>query len=844
MKRLLTVLAFLATSLVSYAGQPITTGAAAEFRPYSAAASEAKREWTRPGSDSRPAATTTAPESRSFTTFRMTSARMTLADGHNVLVDVCDEGIFRVRISPRKEFEESLLERYGCLKTDWAPIKTTEATKSGVWTVSTGKYSLSVNKKTGVISLKDAKGGTVIREIRLLENDDKLCGNLRETINKKWEDLNVVKNDGGIIGDDEGKLANVDKREIPGAMKVCTISIKMEDGERFYGGGSTSRDHIQHRGELLRMWTTYQHTEIPMPFMMSSRSWGIYDNTTRKSFFDVGSVRKDLFNIVNTYDEADFYLMAGEDMPAVLNAYTTVTGRTYVLPKWAYGLCFGPNMREEQFDILHDAAMFRQIDVPCDVFWLEPQWMAKRYDFTTKKRWNYDRFSPEPYWVQDQYPKQLHHRLFIGKLRSMGFHLGLWLCEEYDLSLVEEDLIALREGRDTSGKEHWMDHLKNFMDQGVQGFKLDPARTIDNHPDWQYYNGKSDDVMHNLNQVLLPKQMAELGRNYNGKRTWHHYCGGWSGTQHWTASTSGDNGGGKTALYDQLNLGMSGFLNTSCDVMSVPRDLEMPSLHFGLFLPWVQINSWFSMMQPFYYDKPEQDIYRFYVKLRYSLAPYIYSMALEATQDGMPIVRSMPLTFPEDRTCDDMTYQYMFGPWYCVGIFTNEIYLPKGTWTDAWTGERIVSKGETFTREYPADRAGLLFIREGAIIPSQEDVSYLGARPFEKVTLNVYPCGDSRFTMMDDDGETYGYEKGTIAKTLVECHEKEGVSKIIVNPVQGSFEGMPQTREYSFAVQNDGKATTVLVDGKELKDCTFEDGMIRFNLEPVKVSEKVVIDIK
>ncbi len=278
--------------------------------------------------------------------------------------------------------------------------------------------------------------------------------------------------------------------------------------------------------------------------------------------------------------------------------------------------------------------------------------------------------------------------------------------------------------------------------------------------------------------------------------------------------------------------------------MSVPRDLEMPSLHFGLFLPWVQINSWFSMMQPFYYDKPEQDIYRFYVKLRYSLAPYIYSMALEATQDGMPIVRSMPLTFPEDRTCDDMTYQYMFGPWYCVGIFTNEIYLPKGTWTDAWTGERIVSKGETFTREYPADRAGLLFIREGAIIPSQGDVSYLGARPFEKVTLNVYPCGDSRFTMMDDDGETYGYEKGTIAKTLVECHEKDGVSKIIVNPVQGSFEGMPQTREYSFAVQNDGKATTVLVGGKELKDWTFEDGMIRFNLEPVKVSEKVVIDIK
>ena len=322
---------------------------------------------------------------------------------------MCDNGIFRVRISPRKEFEESLMERYGCIKTDWAAVKTTESNKGNEWTVSTKDYSLTVNKKTGVISLKDAKGNSVVREIRLLDNDNKLCDNLRETINKKWESLNVISNGGGIIGDDK-EFAKMDKREIPGAMKICTISIRMEDGERFYGGGSTSRDHIQHRGELLRMWVTYQHTEIPMPFMMSSRGWGIYDNTTRKSFFDVGTIDKNLFNIVNAYDEADFYLMAGADMPAVLNEYTLVTGRTYVLPKWAYGLCFGPNMREEQFDILHDAAMFRQIDVPCDVFWLEPQWMGKRYDFSTKKTWNYDRFSPEPYWVQDQYPKQLHHR--------------------------------------------------------------------------------------------------------------------------------------------------------------------------------------------------------------------------------------------------------------------------------------------------------------------------------------------------------------------------------------------------------------------------------------------------
>lgn len=621
--------------------------------------------------------------------------KVKINDGLTVSVEACSESIFRIKVSPRKDFTESLMERYELIKTDWSEVKTDISDKGGVWTLRTPEYSLAINKKTGVMTVKDAKGGKVIREVRFLPEKEGLCGEMRSFINEKYADLKVADNGGGIIGDDNGKFGEVDKHEIPAADAVSILSISMEDGERFYGGGSTSRDHIQHRGEFLRMWTTYQQTEIPMPFMMSSRGWGVYNNSTRKSFFDIGNQQKSKFNIINTFDEADFFLMMGKDMPAVLNEYTLVTGRTYVLPKWAYGLCFGPNMREEQFDILNDAVRFRQFDVPCDVFWLEPQWMEKRYDFSTKKKWNYDRFSPEPYWLQDQYPKTMHNRLFIGKLRSMGFHLGLWLCEEYDLSIQEEDIIAERTGGKLSGQEHWMDHLTVFMDQGVEGFKLDPARTIDNHTNWEYYNGRTDKEMHNLNQVLLPKQMRELGRKYNGKRTWHHYCGGWSGTQHWTASTSGDNGGGKTALYDQLNLGMSGFLNTSCDVMSVPRELEMQGLHFGLFLPWVQINSWFSMMHPFYYAKEEQDIYRFYVKLRYSLAPYIYSMALEAAQNGMPIVRSMPLCFPEDRNCDDMTYQYMFGDNFCVGIFTNEIYLPKGTWTDAWSGEKVVSKGET-----------------------------------------------------------------------------------------------------------------------------------------------------
>jgi len=745
----------------------------------------------------------------------------------NISVSACTDNIYRVRISPRAEYSESLLERYGILKTDWDEVENPS-------------YSFEVEGNS--IRVKDSQGKTVIEKISFSSAGSPLCVNLAGVINDKFGGINTVSN-GGIIGDDDGSISEKDKAESGDPEKSSVLSFSLREGERFYGGGSTSREHIQHRGEILRMHTTYQRTEIPMPFVVSSEGWGVFNNTTRKNYFDIGCTDPDALNIYTPCDEIDFYLFFGDSMASVINAFTLVTGRPYVLPKWAYGLCFGPNMREDQWDILNDAVHFRQADVPCDVFWLEPQWMEKRYDFSTEKKFNSQRFAVEPYWLEKQFPKKLHNRLFIGKLRNMGFHLGLWLCEEYDLSVPEEDAIALREGRDTSGQYHWMDHLKTFIDLGVEGFKLDPARTIDEHTYRKYYNGRSDREMHNLNQVLLPKQMRELTQGYTGKRSWHHYCAGWAGTQHWGASTSGDNGGGKTALFDQINLGMSGFMNTSCDVMSVEKELEMQSLHFGMFLPWVQINSWFSMMQPFYYNDFEQTLYRNCVKLRYELLPYIYSAALEGAQTGMPMVRSMPLVFPDDRKVDDMWNQYMFGNELCVGIFTDEIYLPEGTWYDAWTGEKLVSVGETFSRSCPEDRAGLLFVRGGAIIPCRHECRYIGTVPVSSFVLKVFPCGKSSYVMYDSDAESYGYEQGLIAATRFDCSAGPGGVEFVINPVEGSFENMPPTRNYELEIRLDREPSKVSVDGVKTKDWSWEDGVVRLNLEEMSANNSKTIKL-
>ena len=765
-----------------------------------------------------------------------------LDNGLNMNVEVISESIFRVQISPNKDFPEALLNRYGVVKTDWPEVKV-DYEADGDYVFSTGKATLCIAKANGAVTLKDADGKVVVRDILFRRPGSPEVKALAEAVIDKFGSLVVAKND-GIIGDDTNSKNKRDTAEAGDPDHASIISISMEDGERFYGGGSTSREHIQHRGEMLRMWTAYQHTEIPMPFMMSSRGWGIFNNTTRKNHFDVGCTDPERFNIYNTADFADFYLMLGSDMPSVLDLYTQITGRTYVLPKWAYGFAFGPNMREDQWAILSDAANFRQMGVPVDLFWLEPQWMEKRYDFSTKKKWNYDRFSPEPYWLQNSMPKKYYPRLFVGKLNSMGIHLGLWLCEEYDHSIIEEDLIAEREGRPQSGLEHWPDHLTTFMDMGIDGFKLDPARTIDEHPTWKYHNGLTDKEMHNLNQVLLTKQIASMTRKHTGKRSWHHYCGGWAGTQHWTAANSGDNGGGLIALYDQHNLGMSGFMNLSCDVMSVPREQEMQGLHFGIFLPWVQVNSWFSMMQPFYYSGVEKEMYKFYVKLRYQFIPYIYSNALEGALTGMPMVRSMPLEFPDDRNCDDMALQYMFGHQYCVSAYSNDIYLPAGEWINVWTGELVDSKGEVVTRELPYNRAGQFFVRNGAIVPTMPDVEFIGSKPQTDFIIKVYPHGESSFTMYEDDGESYDYENGAISSTLFECNQSGKNVSIVVNPVEGSYNGMPAARNYSFEVRCTSKPRKVLVNGTKVKDWTWEDNTLNVSAGKVAVSDKLNLNVQ
>jgi alpha-glucosidase (family GH31 glycosyl hydrolase) len=740
-----------------------------------------------------------------------------MPDGRVLSVEACTPAVFRVRTSSDGSFAPSLMERYGVVRGAWDPVKVTETRRAGSVELRTDSLRLRIDGRTGSLTLFSPTGETMVGGIRVTgekRSDSPLLASLEAEFGGGAGPSPVIGDEGAAPGRDVGAAAGR-------ASTASVIAFDLKPGERLYGLGSASRRWIQHRGHALRIWARYQRSESPAPFIMSTGGWGVFHNTTLRHDFDVGRFDPDRMFIATPSENADFFLLGGGSLPAVLKNYVGVTGGPFVLPRYAYGLCFGGNTMEDQFDVMDDALRFRQEGIPLDLYWIEPQWMASWYDFSAGKNWDYRKFPGEPYWLEKSFPKSEHHSLFIGRLRDWGVRTALWLCVDEDLSAAEEGALAGGPGGAPPGREDWSAHLAKFLDQGVAGFKIDPARTMDEHPDRKYQNGLTDAEMHQMNQVLILKQVHRTCRARNGRRPFLHYCGGYAGAQHWGAATSGDNGGGVAALMDQLNLGMSGFVNTSCDMMSGEND-SPEGIHFGFFLPWVQVNSWFELLHPWYLKDANREVFRAYDRLRHGLLPYIYSTALEGALTGMPIVRAMPLAYPDDPNVSDNARQFMFGASFLTAAFSKRIYLPAGNWIDFWTGAKAAG-GREIEAEVPGSRGGPLFVRAGAIVPCQRlDRSGAGL-PADTLVLKIYPEGRTSFTLYEDDGESFGYEEGKLARTDLSCDASGGRVSLTIPKRRGRYDGMPERRHYEVELYRSGPVE-LTVNGRPIAEEDLKPG--------------------
>jgi alpha-glucosidase len=626
------------------------------------------------------------------------------------------------------------------------------------------------------------------------------------------------------------------------------IDIPLNDEERLYGLGDETRKMIMKRGHKAEMWIKNVVAYGPVPFVMSNKGWAILTNCTYNHTFDLGATQHDLLRIDAEKGVMDFYVFFADSMPGLLNAYTNVSGKPLILPKSGYGFTFVCNEEETARDLVEDCCRFRKLEIPCDYMGLEPGWMQKHYDYSINKKWDPVRFYI-PHWEAENYNGTWS---FFFNLRKMGFLLSLWLCCDYDLFWEEEKIQMQSSSADFEGAqivdehfskgiimdkitkhgEPWFEHLKKFVDQGAAAFKLDGSNHIIEHPDRLWAGKYLDDEAHNIYPVIYVKQMKEEYEKYTGKRALMNTPGIYAGTQQYAASWAGDTGGKLPTLVSILNLSLSGHANHSCDL-----DVStLESMHYGFLMPWVQQNGWRNWLYPWMIGEELGEAYKYYSQMRSSLFPYIYSMAHIAAQTGMPIARPLCLSYPDNPSYDNIMHEYMFGDYLLVGAFDMHLILPPGKWVDFWTSE-VYEGNKEIDYVPPKGRGGALLVREGSIFVTQDWMPYLMHHIPELLYIQVYPGADAEFVLYEDDGITYAYKNGEVAKTVMRIsgtNVEAGEFNVEIDKRTGSFEGMAPVSSFDVIIHT----------AKRPRSITHNNDKVEFTYDVKTSTAKFRIDAK
>lgn len=763
-----------------------------------------------------------------------------IGDGSSLRVDVLTERLFRVRQTAGSRWTESGMNRYGIL-TETFPAVSYES--DGAGRIKTACACLTVDLSDGKVSLEDASGNVV----------EKMSASPRH----------------------EG---------------MCKLSFSLVDDELIYGLGDSNRENIMRRGEAYEIWVMNVVSYIPVPMALSSKGWGMLLNSTWHNFFDVGKSDPSVMTCEAPYSELDYYLFTGEGLGGLLDVYTQLTGRPAVLPIWAYSLAYVCHQDVDAFGMMNECMEMHRNDIPCDILGLEPGWMATRYDYTTKKKWNDKKFHI-PKWMNNGGPGT-----FLGALDRQGYKLSLWQCCDYDLSFFEEQQVADHAGKpfveevehsadhDTAERdrkmilgyrpqhedaveqdehldgfrkkeeaeamggtveeapEPWYEHWKHFVVQGARAFKLDGANQVNVHPHRRWGNGMPDQQLHNLYSMMWGKQMSLGYEEQTQRRSMIYSACGYAGVQKYVASWAGDTGGGPKPLASMLNLGLSGHSNHSCDM----EVFSLEGIHFGFLQTWAQLNNWCYWRQPWYLTDDAKQVFVYYAQLRNRLLPYLYSSAHQAGATGLPVMRAMPLAFPEETDGAYDRTQYMLGDALLVSAYTDALKLPAGRWLNWWTHEREegpVEKAAT----YPGNRGGCLYVREGGIVPMWPIQMHVEAGFHRQVSFVVFPGrAASSFTLYEDDGETLEYRAGRVATTLVECQPLSGGQvKIVVHGREGTFAGMNETRDVTFSVYLDKAPGRIVANGEARFGWTWKGGenVATVKLDGVSAVEPLVLEI-
>jgi alpha-D-xyloside xylohydrolase len=267
------------------------------------------------------------------------------------------------------------------------------------------------------------------------------------------------------------------------------------------------------------------------------------------------------------------------------------------------------------------------------------------------------------------------------------------------------------------------------------------------------------------------------------------------------------------------------------------HELYVRWLQYGVFLPMFRSHGTDASREIWRFGEPGTPFYDAiakYIRLRYQLLPYIYSLAAQVTFNSYTLLRAVALDYPEDDATHDLTDQYLFGSAFMVcpvtkpmyyhrnsepisdSVKSRDVYLPKGgKWYDFWTDE-VQPGGQAISAAAPLETMPV-FVRAGAIVPMSPVMQYVDETPDAPYEVRIYRGADGEFTLYEDAGDGYDYEKGAHALVKLTWNEVRG--ELVISERTGSFNGMVKSRELQLVfISEQGRDTKqVLYTGQEIK---------------------------
>lgn len=537
----------------------------------------------------------------------------------------------------------------------------------------------------------------------------------------------------------------------------------------------------------------------------------------------------------------DYYVVAGDNGDQVLAGYRQLTGKATLMPKWVYGFWQSRERYKTQAELTGALDEYRRRKLPIDAivldwsYWPADAWGSHDFD---------REFFPDPdgmvKHVHDQhaqimisvwpkfYPTTEHYKELdkAGHIYQRPIQLGVrdWIGDGYVNTFYDP---YSKEAQDI----FWRQVNSKLNSKGIDAWWLDASE-----PDQQDSIDIAERKARNTPTALGPMgeyfnsyPLAHTSGVYRGsrevnpdQRVFILSRGAFAGQQrNASAFWSGDIvprwDNMEAQIAGLVNASMAGIPNVSFDIggfapenryiekrpeaMPEWRALNLRWFQYGAFVPVFRLHG-----QPPFREiwnlapegTPEYDSFVYYLKLRYSLLPYIYTLAGDTWHQDGTILRALAMDFPQDAKARGVNDQYLFGPAFLVAPVarfqaeSRPVYLPAGSsWIDFETGKRY-DGGQTIEAAAPLQRMPL-FVRAGAIVPRTVVQQYVYEQPDAPLIIDVYTGADGQFSLYEDDGRSYGYERGESSRIGLNWDDKKGELSIAAR--QGSYPGMPTTRE-------------------------------------------------